>query len=126
MPELFVFKAGKYPQGDWSVERVKKFVDAYDPENNIEAPVVIGHRAFGFDDSYQNAHGWVKSLRMDNEGNVYATINDFSKEAREAIEEKKLRYISVELFEFDKIKKDDPPYLRAIALLGRDTPAIAG
>jgi hypothetical protein len=126
MPELFVFKAGKYPQGDWPVERVKKFVEAYDPENNLEAPAVIGHRAFAMRDADQFAHGWVDSLRMDADGKVYANINDFSLEARHAIAEKKLRYISVEIYEFDKVNKGDPPYLRAVALLGRDSPAVTG
>jgi len=126
MPELFVFSAGKYPQGDWPVERVKKLVDAYDPVNNLEAPAVIGHRSFTMRDADQFAHGWVESVRMDTDGKVYAVVNDFSLEARHAIAEKKLRYISVEIFEFDKINKDDPPYLRAVALLGRDTPAVIG
>jgi len=126
MAELFVFKAGKYPQGDWPEERVKKLVDAYDPVNYLEAPAVIGHRMFAMRDADQYAHGWVESVRMDKDGKVYATINDFSLEARHAIAEKKLRYISVEIFEFDKINKDDPPYLRAVALLGRDTPAVTG
>jgi hypothetical protein len=126
MPELFVFKAGKYPQGDWPEERVKKLVDAYDPADGIEAPAVIGHRAFAMRDADQFAHGWVESLRMDKDGKVYATINDFSLEARHAIAEGKLRYISVEIYEFDKVNKDDPPYLKAVALLGRDTPAVTG
>jgi len=126
MPELFVFKAGKYAQGDWSEERVKKLVDAYDPVNGIEAPAVIGHRAFAMRDADQFAHGWVESVRMDKDGKVYATINDFSLEARHAIAEKKLRYISVEIYEFDKVNKDEPPYLKAVALLGRDTPAVTG
>ncbi|MDR0487046.1 MAG: hypothetical protein LBG91_02240 [Treponema sp.] len=126
MPELFVFKAGKYPQGDWPEERVKKLVDAYDPVNNLEAPAVIGHQAFAVRDADQYAHGWVESMRMDRDGKVYAVVNDFSLEARHAIAEKKLRCISVEIFEFDKINKDDAPYLRAVALLGRDTPAVTG
>jgi hypothetical protein len=126
MPELFIFRAGKYPQGDWPEDRVKKLVDAYDPETKIEAPAVIGHRAFAMRDSDQYAHGWVESLRMDKEGKVYATIPEFSLEARRAIAEKKLRYISVEIYELDKENKEEPPYLRAIALLGRDTPAVMG
>ena len=126
MPEIFVFKAGKYPQGDWPEERVKKLVDSYDPENMIEAPVVIGHRAFALRDADQFSHGWVAGLRMEKDGKVYADIPEFSLEARHAIAEKKLRYISVELFENDKADKDQPPYLRAIALLGRDTPAVIG
>ncbi|MDR1587299.1 MAG: hypothetical protein LBS57_07590 [Treponema sp.] len=126
MPELFVFKAGKYPQGDWPEERVKQMVDAYDPENKIEAPAVIGHRAFALRDADQYAHGWVESLRMDKDGKVYAVIPEFSLEARHAIAEKKLRYISVEIYEFDKVTKGEPPYLKAVALLGRDNPAVTG
>ena len=126
MPEFFVFKAGKYPQGDWPVERVKKFVDAYDPENGLEAPLVIGHRSFAMRDADQYAHGWVQGLRMDKDGKVYATISDCSLEARHAIAEKKLRYISVEIYENDKVDKDAPPYLKAVAMLGRDNPAVAG
>ena len=126
MPELFVFKAGKYPQGDWPEERVKKMVDAYDPVSNLEAPAVIGHRVLVMRDSDQYAHGWVESLRLGENGMVYAAINDFSLEARHAIAEGKLRYVSVEIYEFDKVNKDDPPYLSAVALLGRDIPAVTG
>jgi hypothetical protein len=127
MPELFIFKAGVYPQGEWPVERVQKFVDAYDPDKNIEAPVVIGHRWGQSRDSEQFAHGWVKSLRMDKDGKVYATVDHFSKEVETYIKENKLRYISAEIFEFDKLPHSaDPPYLKSLALLGRDAPAVAG
>jgi hypothetical protein len=37
MPELMIFKAGKYPQGDWPKERVQKMADAYGPEKNTGA-----------------------------------------------------------------------------------------
>jgi len=128
LPELFIFKAGRYPQGDWPIERVQKFVDAYDPERGFEAPLVIGHRSFALRDADQYAHGWVGKLRMEKDGKVYADVKDVSREARQAIAEKKLRYVSVELYEFDKCKETQgqPPYLRAVALLGRDTPAVAG
>jgi hypothetical protein len=126
MAELMIFKAGKYPQGDWTKERVEKMVAAYDPEKSWEAPVVIGHRGYGVDDDYQDAHGWVKSLRMDGGGKVYAEVPEFSADVKKKIAEKKLRYMSVEIYEADKVEGDQPPYLRAIALLGRDTPAVAG
>jgi hypothetical protein len=125
MPELFIFKAGKYPQGDWPEDRVRQMVDAYDPDL-MEAPAVIGHRSFAMRDADQFAHGWVESIRMDKDGKVYATIPEFSLEARHAITEKKLRYISVEIYENDKMREGEPPYLRAVALLGRDSPAVAG
>ena len=126
MPELMVFKAGKYPQGDWPKERVQKLVDAYDPEKNFEAPVVIGHKYYSQTDADQYAHGWVSSLRMDGAGRVYAVVDDFSADVKKAIAEKKLRYISVEILEFDRAEESAPPYLRALSLLGRDTPAVQG
>jgi hypothetical protein len=126
MPELMIFKAGKYPQGDWPKERVQKLVDSYDPDKNIEAPVVIGHRYYGTDDGYQDAHGWVSGLRMDGAGKVFARIAEFSADVKKKIAEGKLRYVSAELYEFDKADEARPPYLKAVALLGRDTPAVAG
>jgi hypothetical protein len=123
MPEIMIFKAGKYPQGDWPKERVQKMVDAYNPEKSYEAPVVIGHRFWTDTDEGQYAHGWVKSLRMDGTGKVYADI-EFIDDAKKAIAEKKLRYISAEICELDKVDETQPPYLRAVALLGRDTPQI--
>ncbi len=123
MPELLIFKAGKYPQGDWPKERVKKLVDAYSPDT-IEAPLVIGHRFYGGSDEYQDAHGWVESLRMDGSGKVFATVTDVTSDVKKKVAEKKLKYMSVEVFENDKIDDKQPPYLRAIALLGRDTPAV--
>jgi hypothetical protein len=119
-----IFKAGKYPQGEWPKERVQKMVDAYDPEKKTEAPVVIGHRYYGNSDEYQFAHGWVKRLRMDGAGKVYADIPEFSAEVKKAIAENKLRYISAEIYERDKDDPENTPYLRAVALLGRDSPAI--
>jgi hypothetical protein len=126
MPEIMIFKAGKYAQGDWPKERVQKLVDAYDPEKNMEAPVVIGHRFYGTDDDYQDAHGWVIGLRMDGAGKVFARVGEFSGDVKKKIAEGKLRYVSAEIYEFDKVDAARAPYLKAVALLGRDTPAVAG
>jgi hypothetical protein len=124
MPELMIFKTGNYPQGDWPKERVQKMVDAYDPEKNLDAPVVIGHRWYTNTDEGQYAHGWVESLRMDGAGKVFANVPEFSAQVKQAMAEKKLRYVSAEIYEFDKTDPTKPPYLRSIALLGRDSPQI--
>jgi hypothetical protein len=124
MPEIMIFKAGKYPQGDWPKERIQKLVDAYDAEKKLEAPVVIGHRYYATTDEAQYAHGWVRSLRMDGAGKVYADIPEFSTDVKKAMVENKLRYISAEIYEFDKGDSEQSPYLRAVALLGRDSPEI--
>jgi len=124
--ELMIFKAGKYPQGEWPKERVARLAEAYGADSEARAPVVIGHRMFGQDDEYQMAHGWVEGLRVDGAGKLFARIEDWSPKARFAIAHKQLRYMSVELFEDDKTDPARPPCLRAVALLGRDTPAVAG
>ena len=126
MPELMIFKAGKYPQGDWPKERVQKLVDAYDPVKNTEAPVVIGHKYYSQTDEDQYAHGWVTALRVDGAGKVWANVDEFSADVKKAMAEKKLRYISAEFWENDKRDETASPYLKAIALLGRDTPAVSG
>ena len=124
--ELMIFRAGNYPQGDWPKERVQKMADAYDPVKNIGAPVVIGHKYYSQTDADQYAHGWVTALRVDGAGKVWATIDEFSADVKKAIAEKKLRYISAEFWEYDKRDGNESPYLKAVALLGRDTPAVSG
>jgi hypothetical protein len=63
---------------------------------------------------------------MDGAGKVFAQVPEFSADIKKKIVEGKLRYISAEFYEFDKINAEQPPYLKAVALLGRDTPAVAG
>jgi hypothetical protein len=63
---------------------------------------------------------------MDGAGRVYAVVTDISADVKKKVAEKKLKYMSVEIYEHDKVDETQPPYLRAIALLGRDTPAVAG
>jgi hypothetical protein len=126
MPEIMIFKAGKYAQGEWPKERVQKMVDAYDPEKNIEAPVVIGHRWYGESDEHEFAHGWVKGLRMDGAGKVYADIEFTTAKVLHALAEKQLKYVSAEIYELDRRDEKEAPYLRAVALLGRNPPAVQG
>jgi hypothetical protein len=125
MAEVMIFKAGKYPQGDFPKERVKKMVDAYNPDAG-EAPVVIGHFSFGAGADTEDAQGWVKSLRMDGSGKVYAEFSDLSDTVKEKVATGKLRYMSVEIYEYDKDAPDQPPYLAAVALLGRHMPQVPG
>jgi hypothetical protein len=63
---------------------------------------------------------------MDGAGKVFAQVPEFSADIKKKLVEGKLRYISAEFYEFDKINAEQPPYLKAVALLGRDTPAVAG
>ncbi len=125
---LKVFEAGEYPQGSYPVERVRKIVDSYDPQNFIEACAVVGH----FDnflaerEEIELAHGWVKSLSMNERGEVYADIPNetISKKLAGWIVTKQLRYISAEIFAFDEVDPKQSPYLGRVAFLGRSIPQI--
>ena len=125
--ELFVFKSGKYPQGDFPRERVARMVNAYDPVHDLEAPAVIGHRDYQLKDTDEDelAHGWVTSLRMDGAGKVYASFRDISPKLRHYLADKQLQYISVEITPWDEQDPDRPPYLEGVAFLGRSRPQLA-
>lgn len=57
---------------------------------------------------------------------MYADISEFSHEVKQALVEKKLRYMPVEIYEYDKRDAAEAPYLWAVTLLGRDLPAVLG
>lgn len=126
MAKLLIFKTGTYPQGNWPKERVKKMVDAYDPETNIHAPIIVGHDEYSIDNSFENelAYGWVDSIEMDSKGNVFAEVTWCSEKVTSAIANGQLKYTSIEIYPFDEIDSDDSPYLKAVALLGKSTPAV--
>ncbi|HWR11962.1 MAG TPA: hypothetical protein VN445_09075 [Rectinemataceae bacterium] len=125
---LLIFKAGEYPQGSWPIDRVKKFVAAYDPVNNIEAPGVVGHMDNGLVERQENelAHAWVKSLTMTEDGQVYAELpnEDVSPQLRQWLTDHNLRYVSIEIGEYDKQTPPQAPYLLRVAFLGRTIPAV--
>lgn len=125
MAKLKVFSIGNYNQGNWDDKRLRRMVKAYDPEYNIEAPAIIGHYNLPVNDEAQFAHGWVKKLSVENSGkDLFAEFYDFSEKLITAIMRKQLKYISIEVYAFDKLDPKDPPYLKAVAFLGRDTPAV--
>jgi len=126
---LKIFEAGEYPQGSWPLERVRAMVDAYDPVGNIEAPGVVGHMDNVLAERLENelAYAWVKSLTMNEQGEVFADVPDdqMSPELRSWLANHNLRYISAEIAEYDKQPAPTPPYLIRIAFLGRSTPAVS-
>jgi hypothetical protein len=63
---------------------------------------------------------------VDGTGKVYADIPEFSSKVKQALAEKQLRYVSVEIYEFDKRDAAEAPYLSEVTLLGRDPPVVPG
>jgi len=118
-----IFKVGKYPQGRWDMERVRRLVDAYDPENGIEAPCVVGHDR-GEAIEGELALGWVRSLELNEQGEVWANI-DASERLRKWMATRKLGYVSAAILVDDEKDENKPPRLAHVAFLGRTNPQIA-
>jgi len=114
-----VFKAGKYPQGDFSEEMVQAISDRYDPAF-CEAAITIDHAATG------PAWGWVDQLRVEN-GLLMAAFKNVVAEFQEAVENRQYKRVSVEIFrEIDVPGKGVGPYLKAVSFLGAAAPQVKG
>jgi len=118
-----IFKSGTYPQGRWDMERVQRLVDSYDPENDIEAPCVIGHSRWGESDESEFSHGWVRSLSLNEQGEVWADV-EASEDLRQWVATRKLGYVSIGILADDERDEAKPPRLAHVAFLGRTLPQI--
>ncbi|MCA0447643.1 MAG: hypothetical protein LCH54_15585 [Bacteroidetes bacterium] len=114
-----VFKAGNYPQGNFSAEDVAAIVDRYDP-TFLEAGISIDHAKTG------PSWGWVAGLK-DESGMLLAEFKDVVAEFQEAVNQKQYKRVSVEIFKsIDMPGKGPGPYLKAVSFLGIAAPAVKG
>ncbi len=110
-----IFRAGSYPQGTFTEEDIKQIAENYDPEL-LEAPISIFHWGDRF------AYGWINELKAEGE-KLMASFKDVSEELKQLVAEKKLKRHSVELY---KNFNEKGTYLKALAMLGAETPAVKG
>lgn len=113
-----VFKVGKYPQGDFTLDRVSKMVESYNENEDRKAPIKIGHNQ-----EDESAHGWIEELSLDQDF-VYARISAISNELKEKIESEALKYGSSEIYPADELGEGDAPVFLAFAFLGITPPEI--
>ena len=119
-----IFESGKYPQGEFGAEQVRKIADIYDPEGDIEAPCVVGHMNNALAERIENelSHGWVAGLlyiEQDGTGQLWADVEP-SPELMAHLAGRRLRYVSAELTK----REDNALYLVRLAFLGRSIPAV--
>lgn len=119
MSKLFeIFKAGKYPQGDYPEDKVRAIFENYDPAW-FKAPFTVEHAKSG------PAFGYVETLEF-SDGKLKASADDINEQLKELIKAKNFGPVSVEIFrEVDKEGKKIP-YLGAVSFLGVKPPAIKG
>lgn len=110
-----VFRAGKYPQGEYTPDDVKDIFEKYDPDF-LSAPFTTDHKKDG------PAYGYAKVLKFEND-TLFASKDDLADNLKDAIKEKHFRRVSVEIY------KDLPEkgrYLKAISFLGVKAPQVKG
>lgn len=138
LKKVHILKEGKInlPDGsylDSTNELMEELAETYDPKNNHEAPVVLGHDADPYfekrsrdDHDGKPADGWVvKVYKLGND--LYADL-DVTDEVKKQIDDKKYKKLSISFY-----PKESPMspvkgkcYLRHIALLGASPPVVKG
>ena len=110
-----VFKAGKYPQGEFTQKDVEEIANNYDPKF-CEAPITIDHEQSG------PAYGWVDKVKTD--GDILkVSFKDIPKEFQEDVNSGKFKKVSIELY---KNLEGKGHYLKAVSFLGAAIPQVKG
>ncbi len=110
-----IFKAGKYPQGEFTQEDVEEIAKNYDP-SFCEAPITIDHEQSG------PAYGWVDKVRTDKDV-LEASFKETPKEFKENVNSGKYKKISIEVY---KNLEGKGRYLKAVSFLGAAIPQVKG
>jgi len=109
-----VFRAGSYPQGNFSENDLQEVVDNYDPQQH-EAPVVVGHPQ-----KEDPAFGWVEAVKQEG-GKLLARFKQIVPEFAEAVNQGRYKKVSVRLR-----KKDNGWNLIHVGFLGAAKPQVEG
>lgn len=96
---IVIFRPGTWNGTRYTKEFCRAMAEAYDPTGGIEAPLVVGHRAWSEAprDEDELAHGWAQRLEVDGSGKVFAVVPNPSPEMVGWIQTNRLRYLSVEM-----------------------------
>lgn len=110
-----VFRAGKYPQGEFTEADVKAIAANYDPKF-CEAPITIDHSGKG------PAFGWVEAVKAEGV-KLMVAFRDVAEGLKESVDAGAYKKVSVEFFRNVEGRK---PYLKAVSFLGAATPQVKG
>jgi len=116
-PWVAIFRAGKYPQGEYTQQDLDEMITNYDPVHAHEAPISTDHEQEG------PAQGWVSQLKR--EGTLlYAKFKQVSDEFRSQIREGRFKKPSAEIH--PNYEGSGKKYLYAVTFLGARVPQIKG
>lgn len=110
-----VFKAGKYPQGNFTKKEIEQIAKNYDPKF-CEAPITIDHQQSG------PAYGWVDTVKADGD-KLKVAFKDIPESFEKDVNDGKYKKVSVELY---RNLEGKGAYLKAVSFLGATTPQVKG
>lgn len=125
--KIEIFRAGQHTDDagnvhNFSAADVAGIVTSYDPKLR-EAPLTIGHPAHNLP-----AYGWVNGLDTNAAGNVVMDTHQVQPQFAEMVDRKQFKKRSASFYTPDHPNNPKPGnwYLRHVAFLGAQPPAIAG
>src|SRR5574338_480728 len=110
-----ILKAGKYPQGDVSLEMLQQMADSYDPDY-ISAPFIPEHRKYNEQGELINnmsALAWVKAVKLN--GNSLMVLVDDEQFLKNYYDGRSYKYAPAEI-QTEEVKGKRTYYLGAIAV----------
>jgi hypothetical protein len=126
-PQIEIFRAGRHTDDSGTVHNfsaadVAGMVHAYDPSLR-EAPLTIGHPADNLP-----AYGWVQGLALNASGNLAMNAHQVQPQFAEMVDKKLFKKRSACFYPPQHPNNPKPGnwYLRHVAFLGAQQPAIAG
>lgn len=126
-PQIEIFRAGTHTadngtQHTFTPADVAGMVSAYDPKVH-EAPLCIGHPQ-----DNKPAYGWVESIAVNDSGALVMNVRDVNPNFAEAVNSKAFKNRSASFYppSHPQNPKQGSWYLRHVAFLGAQPPAIKG
>lgn len=110
-----VFKAGKYPQGNFTKKEIAQIAKNYDP-TFCEAPITIDHQQSG------PAYGWVETVKAEDD-KLKVAFKDVPETFEKDVNDGKYKKVSVELY---RNLEGKGAYLKAVSFLGAAIPQVKG
>lgn len=120
------FKAGKYPQGEFSTAMLNEIANGYDPAK-YEAPIMIGHVSDYKGRTMIPAYGWIGKAKVVGE-NLKLVASEFSQELKDLIKGGYYKKVSAAFFQPNDPNNPNPGKwsLHHLAFLGAIPPAVKG
>lgn len=116
-----LFRSGEWNGDEYTGDDLDGMIEAFD-QVGFNVPVKLGHNT----EDGAPAVGWVENLRRDGDV-LLADLVDVPLEVYDAVRARRYDAVSSELYwNLERDKKKYGRVLKAVALLGADTPAVAG